>query len=1153
MSHEFDFPYWSVGQVLENRLTLVEALAFPEITRLGGDPDLLDRHINANLCAILEATPLANLYRRHIAAPPTAGVVTLPLDPPQEARLWRVPLPLSFHLLRWSHPDAEIAYVPALGIEVVARAADMEERLPVEIRAALARRAGPLGLRDLVFLQRVSKLRVERRSVNVALRTAKARALAAEREHEDRPSVLAKVATPLTHTAPARVIGMEHPVEQMAELLGGRVPRSVLLVGPSGVGKTAAFGELVRRRADFQLGATPFWTTSGARLVAGMSGFGMWQQRCQDVIREASRRRAVLHLGNLVELMHVGKSEHQSTGLAAFLRPAIGRGELLAVAECTPEQLPLIEREDPHLLDAFQRVEIPEPDVAQGRAILEHAVFYAPGGSAQFLAPDALDTLDRLHRRYATYSAYPGRPLRFLRNLLHDCAGEPMTAAHVLTAFMRETGLPRVLLDPTERLDLEQVRNWFAARVLDQPEAVHRVVELLAATKAGLTRPRKPIASLLFIGPTGVGKTETAKALAEFLFGSKDRLTRFDMSEYGDPVAVQRLIGGIHGDEGLLTAKVREQPFSVVLFDEFEKAHPQLFDLLLQVLGEGRLTDAAGRLADFTNAVIILTSNLGAASFQQGAFGFGSTGAAEGQQQTAAREHFEREVQAFLRPEMFNRIDRIVPFAPLGADAIRRIADGHLKRLATRDGVRYRGATLSLSEGVADRLARVGFDARYGARPLLRAVERDLLAPLAEQMNRYDGRSALRAEVTTDGNTLHVEVRARTDAAGREVTSHRTDSSLSQSAEAAVDLRRLTQALERSACVRELQNELWQLEREQAHFEKAQRIWLAWQARLDQAPPKIRARLAARIAAWHVRPADQERIARLSRLREVNHRLCELVNSARVLEDETLTTLYGDADGMAIFAEKFAGREQPLLTDLYDLLLHFYCREFSPTDRVTLALFGSDHEWLLELAAGYVEVAASLPGYQSELAAYCLLSNSAPPRATEAAETSKEKEENQKPAPFWREDVLMVPAEGRQPERAVLERRWVERPEALFAKPLSGLVGLALHLRGAAATPRFTGEAGVHLCRGSKKPEMMGCHVIATEKNLRQYTPPPEVVRRGGLGTADRRRTCDRIREVVEDPRLPRPVSWNGRSLAPVLSAAIDEHLRRRVLTLLDE
>src|SRR5205814_1508835 len=239
----------------------------------------------------------------------------------------------------------------------------------------------------------------------------------------------------------------------------------------------------------------------------------------------------VLHLGSLVELMEVGKSEYNQTGLAGFLRPAVARGELLCIAECTPEQVPVIEREDPQLVDAFCRLKVEEPDV-------------------------------------------------------------------------------------------KATRDWFAQLVIGQTEAVDFVVDLLATVTAGVTRRNRPIAPLLFIGATGFGKTEMAKALAEFLFGSKNRLTRFDMSEYADPVAVGRLAGSAFAGEGLLTAKVREQPFCVLLLDEFEKAHPSFFDLLLQVLGEARLTDAGGRLADFRNAVIILTSNLGAASYQAGHPGF---------------------------------------------------------------------------------------------------------------------------------------------------------------------------------------------------------------------------------------------------------------------------------------------------------------------------------------------------------------------------------------------------------------------------------------------------------------------------------------------------------------------------------------------------
>jgi ATP-dependent Clp protease ATP-binding subunit ClpA len=199
-----------------------------------------------------------------------------------------------------------------------------------------------------------------------------------------------------------------------------------------------------------------------------------------------------------------------------------------------------------------------------------------------------------------------------------------------------------------------------------------------------------------------------AKSLAEFLYQDRRRMIRFDMSEYAHPAAVERLIGGQGCSQGLLTQKVRDQPFMVVLLDEFEKAHPSFYDVLLQVLGEGRLTDGAGRTADFTSTVVIMTSNLGTESFRQAGIGFAGSGGSEG-----ARQHFEREVKAFLRPEMFNRIDRIVPFAPLDVGVIASIATREIGRAIERDGVRLRGVNVTLNSDVAGARLR---------RPLRRAT-----------------------------------------------------------------------------------------------------------------------------------------------------------------------------------------------------------------------------------------------------------------------------------------------------------------------------------------------------------------------------------------------------------------------------------------------
>jgi ATP-dependent Clp protease ATP-binding subunit ClpA len=1137
------FPVWTVFQRLDGGFVLAEALGFPEVGRLGASRATAADALRRNLRRLIAAEPLAALHRRFAGGEPAVTGVSVPVEPAGPGAGWREPLPLSFPVVTRAHGAALLAFVPALGIEVVAESAeDLAARLTVEVRAALSR-GGDLTLQRLVALQRVAHTAVERLVVGVPLRSAKARALATEHEADRAPSVLARVATDLVREPPETAFGLGPVVAQLAELLAAPSPRGVLLVGPSGVGKTAAVRELARRRGEHGLGATPFWATSGARLVAGMCGFGMWQERCRQVVREAARSRAVVHLGGLVELMQVGKSEHNALGLAAFLRPSLARGELLAVCECTPEQVPLVEREDPHLLAAFHQLTVGEPDAAQGRAILRHVA--AGTSPAVRLEEDALDALDRLHRRYAGYSAYPGRPLRFLRGLLRDCGQEAVGPAHVLAAFTRETGLPRVLLDPAERLDPDRTSDWLAARVVGQPEAIALVADLIATVKAGLTRPRRPIASLLFIGPTGVGKTELAKALAEFLFGTRDRLTRFDMSEFGDPSAVQRLTGGASG-EGLLTARVREQPFGVVLLDEFEKAHPLFFDLLLQVLGEGRLTDAAGRLADFTNTVVVLTSNLGAESYQQGAFGFAGVAGDGPARREAARQHFTRAVEAFVRPELFNRLDRVVPFAPLGADVIREIAGRHLSRLEGRDGIRHRGVALSVGDGVAAHLARAGFDARYGARPLLRAVERELLAPLAWALNRHGTDAALAAAVTLEDGALRCAVRPRTDAAGRPIPATGGSAAPAEAAREAVDLRRSVQALDRCRALREFRNELYRLEREQARFEKARRAHARRAARLAHAPEEVRRRLGP---GPKMRPADQERMADLARLRQTAERFRDLESASAALEDRALLALHGD--GAAPSPEPGAPSAAALRASWEELLLSLYCREFPEPDRVTLALFGEEPGWLVELAGAYVGAAQSM-GIAVEMAAY-LLPDGAKPEKADTTDGAPAREGATPPRQYWLDDRLVAAASGRTPERDVLVRKWVRDAPAFLAKPPGRLPGLALGLRGPGAAPRFAPEAGLHLLRAPRLPQPVACLAEASEARLAEYLPPPGISRRGAIGTQPRRRTYDRIREVLDDALLATTLPWQGRSLADALAAAVAERLRRAMLTLLGE
>jgi ATP-dependent Clp protease ATP-binding subunit ClpA len=1003
---ELTFPLTALVQELDNGALLAEALLSPEVSCFAEAPGPLLEALARHARALLKSLAAADLYRRRLPGPVAAGDVTVELAPPPRSLGWRQPVTLTLPVLRWAHGnDARLAFVPALGIEVVAASdEDLERILPNHVRTAVLR-SGANALHRLVWLARARHARTEPLSLTVELPTPRQLAVAAQQEQQAQHSVLDEVATDLTRQHLPEAFGLDDLVARLAEALTGRDPRSALLIGPSGVGKTAALHELVRRRAALGLGRTPFWATSGARLVAGMSGFGMWQERCQRLWREASSKRAVLHLGSLMELLDVGKSEHQQQGLAAFLRPYFARGDLLAVVECSPEQLPLIERQSPHLLRAFAHLRLEEPAPAQLRTVLARV-------AGRRLEPAGLDEVLRLHRRYAAYSANPGRPLRFLRNLLADRPdGRPARGPDVTAAFARETGLPLVLLEDDVRLDLAEARAWFEKRVLGQAEAVDQVVDLLATVKAALNRPRKPIASLLFIGPTGVGKTEMAKALAAFLFGSEQRLTRFDMSEYADPLALSRLIGGPGAREGLLTARVREQPFSVVLLDEVEKAHPQLFDLLLQVLGEGRLTDASGRLADFCNSVVLMTSNLGADTYRQGDFGL--VGARPARDR--AREHFEREVRAYVRPELFNRI---IAFAPLDEPAIHRIAVRQLELLGRRDGVRYRGVTLELAPDLAAWLARRGFDARYGARPLKRAIERELLAPLAGQMNEYTADTPLRVCAGVEGGRLKLQVRARGEAGDR------ASAAAAQLAEEAVGLRRDLQRLQGCAAAQALLNDIYHLEK----MEKRPR----YDPHLDA-------------------------------LRRVRDDLEAQLQAAVAGEDEALLALYGQAGPTdRLPASLVEGRR-----GWRELLLALYLLGFDRPDDVCLAVFSEEAADLFSLAAAYYAVATRAAG--ARVAVWQFV----PPRG---AEKGPERRLVVRPEEAFAEagPILARRLVVRPPEEAPAEaeptlarpgerKREARLDEPVLVNPRKGVVGLGLEVHAPGAFPRFAPEAGLHL------------------------------------------------------------------------------------------
>jgi ATP-dependent Clp protease ATP-binding subunit ClpA/ATP-dependent Clp protease ATP-binding subunit ClpC len=546
--------------------------------------------------------------------------------------------------------------------------------------------------------------------------------------------------------------------EQLRQLLCGSRKAPVLLIGPPGVGKSTLLHRLVLDLLESDGWLTHqnldrvnhVWQISGRRIIAGMSYLGQWEQRCVELLEETFAKRIILWADDLHAWGRIGESRQSDRSLSSFFRGPIARGELTLVAECTPEQYQQLQADASGFANLFTTIHVEPTDVTTTMRMLVHEARKLEIALGCGFDARVFRAIYELSGSLDSASAYPGKALALVRALgsRHRTARERAEQSQLAEILMREvepslarprvgtpeliellserTGMPALLLTPEAQLDPDDIGESFAAQVMGQPQAVAVVRDLIVRIKAGLCDPGRPYGVFLFTGPTGTGKTEMAKALAEYLYGDESRLVRLDMSEYNVPGAAARLIGDRYQPEGVLTSSVRAQPFCVVLLDEVEKADPSVLNLMLQLFDDGRLSDANGEVADFRHTVLIMTSNLGAGG--KSSVGFG------GVDRRAVMLDIGKAVREFFPPELFNRIDRVVEFYPLDEAAAHAIAGKELARLLGRRGLAERNSFVRPTDAVLRKIVREGFNARDGARSLKRWLEDNVGSLLVETL-----------------------------------------------------------------------------------------------------------------------------------------------------------------------------------------------------------------------------------------------------------------------------------------------------------------------------------------------------------------------------------------------------------------------------------
>ena len=566
------------------------------------------------------------------------------------------------------------------------------------------------------------------------------------------------------------VLCRDAELDRMIEILCRRQKNNPCLLGEPGVGKSALAEALAQRIAAGQI--TPalrgkrVLALDMASMVAGTKYRGDFEERFKNLLEELYRDRSTILFIDEIHIIAGAGAAEGAIDAASILKPMLARGEIQLIGATTPEEYRKTIQKDSALERRFGRVMVEEPTPAAAETILAGLMPRYERYHGVSIPPEAIHAAVELSVRYLPGRYLPDKAIDLLDEAaaarrIADASGgrRALTPADIARVVSKASGVPAERVGEAERERLANLEQRLAAEVIGQPQAVAAVASAIRRSRTGLRESGRPIGAMLFLGPTGVGKTQLARTLAKCWFGSEKALLRFDMSEYMERHTVARLLGAPpgyvgHDEGGQLTEAVRRRPYSVVLFDEIEKAHSDIQNLLLQILEDGNLTDSQGRRADFSNTIILLTSNLGARclSGQTSPLGFGAAAA-----ETRRRgQQAIQEAKEFFRPELMGRLDETVLFDPLGPEQLAGIADRLLVELEQRAA--RQGYTLHHTPAAAKVLAGDKVPP-YGARELRRTVSRAVEQALADRIaagTAHPG-TVYTADVDADGHIILTE------------------------------------------------------------------------------------------------------------------------------------------------------------------------------------------------------------------------------------------------------------------------------------------------------------------------------------------------------------------------------------------------------------